>query len=255
MSRSRRPFRPIGRLAVVVAAACLTAGLTACEAGNNAATLTQYHPANDGANTVAHGIKINDAFVLGAPIGSTLAAGQNAAVFLALFNIGRADRLVSADAPGTAASVQLPPGGIVLPSQRGVYLTGPASQDRTDQPHPSAGGRRGGPRHPSFHERGQRQDDPSRDPALDLLRDVLARADSHPDAIGYLRPAAERGGRHLDGLALAVGQHPVEPAHRSLARNMSSVMATPVPRVDEQGSAAWPAVSRRARTCIPARGR
>ena len=141
MSRSRRPFRPIGRLAVVVAAACLTAGLTACEAGNNAATLTQYHPANDGANTVAHGIKINDAFALGAPIGSTLAAGQNAAVFLALFNIGRADRLVSADAPGTAASVQLPPGGIVLPSQRGVYLTGPLPKIvLTNLTHPLAGG-------------------------------------------------------------------------------------------------------------------
>ena len=125
MSRSRRPFRPIGRLAVVVAAACLTAALTACEAGNNAATLKQYHPANDGANTVAHGIKINDGFVLGAPIGSTLAAGQNAAIFVALFNVGPADRLVSADAPGTAASVRLPPGGIALPSQQGVYLTGP----------------------------------------------------------------------------------------------------------------------------------
>ena len=124
MSRSRRPFRPIGRLAVVVAAACLTAGLTACEAGNNAATL-EYHPANDGANTIAHGIEINDGFVLGAPAGSTLAAGQNAAVFVALFNTGRADRLVSADAPGTAASVRLPPGGIALPSQQGVYLTGP----------------------------------------------------------------------------------------------------------------------------------
>ena len=126
MSRSRRPFGPIGRLAVVVAAAGLTAGLTACEAGDNAATLTQYHPANDGANIVAHGIKINNGFVLGAPAGSTLAAGQNAGVFLALFNMGRADRLVSAAAPGTAASVQLPPGGIPLPTTQAAYLTGPA---------------------------------------------------------------------------------------------------------------------------------
>ena len=140
MSRSRRPFRPIGRLAVVVAAACLTAGLTACEAGNNAATL-EYHPANDGANTIAHGIQINDGFVLGAPAGSTLAAGQNAAVFVALFNTGRADRLVSADAPGTAASVRLPPGGIALPSQQGVYLTGPAPRIvLTNLTHPLAGG-------------------------------------------------------------------------------------------------------------------
>jgi copper(I)-binding protein len=125
VSRSRRPFRPIGRLAVVVAAACLTAGLTACEAGNHAATLSQYHPSNDGANIVAHGIKINNGFVLGAPIGLTLAAGQNAGVFLALYNMGRADRLVSATAAGTAASVQLPPGGIPLPRTQAVYLTGP----------------------------------------------------------------------------------------------------------------------------------
>lgn len=130
----------MGRLAVVIAAACLTAGLTACEAGNNAATL-EYHPANDGANTTAHGIEINDGFVLGAPIGSTLAAGQNASVFVALFNMGRADRLVSADAPGTAASVRLPPGGIVLPSQQGVYLTGPAPRIvLTNLTHPLAGG-------------------------------------------------------------------------------------------------------------------
>jgi copper(I)-binding protein len=123
--RSRRPLRPIGRLAVVVAAACLTAGLTACEAGNHAATLSQYHPSNDGANVVAHGIKINDGFVLGAPLGSTLAAGQNAGVFLSLYNTGSADRLVSATAPGTATSVQLPPGGIPLPKTQAVYLTGP----------------------------------------------------------------------------------------------------------------------------------
>jgi copper(I)-binding protein len=125
VSRSRRPLRPIGRLAVVVAAACLTAGLTACEAGNHAATQTQYHPSNDGANTVAHGIKINDGFVLGAPLGLTLAAGQNAGVFLSLYNMGRADRLVSAAAPGTATSVRLPPGGIPLPSAHAAYLTGP----------------------------------------------------------------------------------------------------------------------------------
>jgi copper(I)-binding protein len=141
VSRSRRPFRPIGRLAVVVAAACLTAGLTACEAGNDAPTLTQYHPSNYGVNTVAHGIKINNGFVLGAPVGSTLAAGQNAGLFLALYNLGRADRLVSATAPGTAASVQLPPGGIPLPNQQGVYLTGPEPTIvLTNLTHPLPGG-------------------------------------------------------------------------------------------------------------------
>jgi copper(I)-binding protein len=141
VSRSRRPFRPIGRLAVVVTAACLTAGLTACEAGSDAPTLTEYHPANDGANVVAHGIKINNGFVLGAPIGSTVAVGQNAAAFLALYNTGRADRLVSATAPGIAASVQLPPGGVVVPSMQGVHLTGPAPQIvLTNLMHPLQGG-------------------------------------------------------------------------------------------------------------------
>jgi copper(I)-binding protein len=141
VSRSRRPFGPIGRLAVVVAAACLTVGLTACEAGSDAPTLTEYHPANDGANTVAHGIKINNGFVLGPTVGSTIAAGQNAGVFLALYNMGRADRLVGATAPGTAASVQLPPGGVALPSMQGVYLTGPAPKIvLTNLPHPLTGG-------------------------------------------------------------------------------------------------------------------
>jgi copper(I)-binding protein len=142
VSRSRRPFGPIGRLAVVVAAACLTAGLTACEAGNHAATLSQYHPSNDGANIVAHGIKINDGFVVGAPIGLTLAAGQNAGVFLSLYNMGRADRLVSAAAPGTSASVRLPPGGIPLPAAQAVYLTGPVPRivlTNLSHPLPSGG--------------------------------------------------------------------------------------------------------------------
>src|SRR5205085_3668311 len=85
---------------------------------------TQYHPSNDGANIVAHGIKINNGFVLGAPVGLPLAAGQNAGVFLAMYNMGRADRLVSVTATGIAASVQLPHGGIPLPSTQAVYLTG-----------------------------------------------------------------------------------------------------------------------------------
>jgi copper(I)-binding protein len=125
VSRSRRAFRPIGRLAAAAAAACLAAGVTACEAGNNAPTLTQYHPQSDGINADVHGIKIRDAFVLGGPIGSSLATGQSAGFFLALFNQNSQDRLVSAAAPGIATAVRLPPGGIRLPSGQAVYLTGP----------------------------------------------------------------------------------------------------------------------------------
>ncbi len=125
MSRSRRASTPLGRLAIAAAAAGLVAGVTGCEAGNNAPTL-QFHPQSEGIDTVAHGIDIRDAFVLGAPIGSTLAPGQSAGFFLALYNNGSmADKLTGVTATGTAQSVALPPGGIELRSQQPVYLTGP----------------------------------------------------------------------------------------------------------------------------------
>ena len=57
--------------------------------------------------------------------GSSLATGQSAGFFLALFNQNSQDRLVSAAAPGIATAVRLPPGGIRLPSGQAVYLTGP----------------------------------------------------------------------------------------------------------------------------------
>jgi copper(I)-binding protein len=124
VSRSRRALAPIGRLAIAAAVAGLVPGVAACEAGSNAPT-SQFHPQSDGLNTVAHGIEIRDAFVLGAPSGSSIAAGQSAGLFLALINQGKRDRLVSASAPGTAASVRLPAGGIVLRTQQAAYLTGP----------------------------------------------------------------------------------------------------------------------------------
>jgi copper(I)-binding protein len=124
VSRSRRASTPLGRLAIAVAAAGLVAGVTGCEAGNNAPTL-QFHPQSEGIDTVAHGIEIRDAFVLGAQIGSSLAPGQSAGFFLALFNNGSADKLMSVTAPGSAKSVVLPPGGIDLRKLQPVYLTGP----------------------------------------------------------------------------------------------------------------------------------
>jgi copper(I)-binding protein len=104
--------------------AALVAGVTGCEAGNNAPTL-QFHPQSAGIDTVVHGIDIRDAFVLGAQIGSALQPGQSAGFFLALFNNGRADKLMSVTAPGTAQSVTLPSGGIELRGYQPVYLTGP----------------------------------------------------------------------------------------------------------------------------------
>lgn len=124
MSRSRRASTPLGRLAVAAVAAALVAGATGCEAGNNAPTL-EFHPQSEGIDTAAHGILIRDAFVLGAQLGSTLSRGQSAGFFVALFNYGPRDTLTSVTAPGTAKSVTLPAGGIVLHTQQPVYLTRP----------------------------------------------------------------------------------------------------------------------------------
>jgi copper(I)-binding protein len=124
VSPSRWAATPIGRLVIAAAIVGLAGGVTACDAGTNAPTL-QFHPQSDGVDTAVHGIKILDAFVLGAPSGS-LAAGRSAGLFLALYNDGSgADSLVGASATGVARSVTLPASGISLPSQQAVYLVGP----------------------------------------------------------------------------------------------------------------------------------
>jgi copper(I)-binding protein len=99
--------------------------IAGCEAGNNAPTL-EFHPAAAGAQTVVNGITITDAFVLGAPSGSTVPAGASAGLFLSLFNgDASADTLVSASATGSAASVTLDGGSVALPASTAVDLTGP----------------------------------------------------------------------------------------------------------------------------------
>ncbi len=110
---------------VVLAIAALIPALAGCEAGINAPT-QQWHQPTDGAGTEFNNIAIRNVFVLGAPIGQTIAAGQSAGLFLALINNGSADRLVSITAPGTATSVTLPGGTVSLASQQAVLLTGPA---------------------------------------------------------------------------------------------------------------------------------
>lgn len=127
MSRSRRALTPIGRLAVAAAIAGLATGVSACEAGTNAPTL-EFHPQSAGLDAVVHGIKISNAFVLGAPSGS-LPAGQSAGVFLALYNQGNsAERLAGASAPTVARSVTVPQGGVALPPGQAAYLSGPAPE-------------------------------------------------------------------------------------------------------------------------------
>jgi copper(I)-binding protein len=124
---SNRSVWPLRGLAVAVAAA-LTPAIAACEAGTNAPT-QQWHQPTTGASTVVDNtLRINNVFVLGAPPAFRLTPGRSAGLFLALANNGAPDRLISIAAPGTAASVQLPAGGVGLGAQQAVLLTGPAPQ-------------------------------------------------------------------------------------------------------------------------------
>jgi len=113
------------RRLVLVAAAALIPVLAGCEAGNNAPTLSFHYP-TDAAGITVGDLAIRNVFVLGAPLGRNLAAGQSASLFLALVdsNGGAPDRLISITAPGTAASVTLP-GSVPVVYGHPVFLTGP----------------------------------------------------------------------------------------------------------------------------------
>ena len=108
------------------AIALLVPALAGCEAGSNAPTL-EFHPATYGVSVVDNGITIDNAFVLGPALNTTLPAGGRAGVFLALA-AQNGDRLVSVSAPGTAASVQIAGGPVNLAPQALVNLSGPAPQ-------------------------------------------------------------------------------------------------------------------------------
>lgn len=108
----------------VTAIAALIPALAGCEAGANAPT-QEWHAPTSGAATVVHGIDIGNVFVLGASANSSLAAGQSAGLFLALYNNGSPDRLLSISAPGTAASVRLPGGTVSLAQGKEILLSGP----------------------------------------------------------------------------------------------------------------------------------
>jgi hypothetical protein len=101
--------------------------LAGCEAGNEAPTL-QFHPPTDAQEAVVGKLSIRNVFVLGAPLGSRLHKGQSASLFLAMVNNGVPDRLQSITAPGSAASVSLPSGGVPVISLHPVLLSGPRPQ-------------------------------------------------------------------------------------------------------------------------------
>ena len=108
------------------AIALLVPVLAGCEAGFNAPTV-DFHPASNGTSVVVNGIKVDDAFVLGPAVGSSLPAGGQAGVFLSL-SAENGDRLVSADAPGSANSVTLTNGPVTLPAGAVADMSGPAPQ-------------------------------------------------------------------------------------------------------------------------------
>jgi copper(I)-binding protein len=123
--RSRRGLLSLRGL-VVVAAVGLVPAVAGCEAGTDAPT-QQWHQPTPGASAIVNDtLRINNMFVLGPAPGLTLPRGASAGVFLALANDGAPDRLISMTAPGAAAAVLVPTGGIRVGTQQSLFLTGPA---------------------------------------------------------------------------------------------------------------------------------
>jgi copper(I)-binding protein len=123
--RSRRGLLSLRDL-MVVAAVGLIPAIAGCEAGNNAPT-QQWHQPTPGASAIVDNtLRINNMFVLGPTPGFTLPRGASTGVFFALSTDGAPDRLLSIKAPGSAASVVVPRGGIMLGRQQTLLLTGPS---------------------------------------------------------------------------------------------------------------------------------
>jgi copper(I)-binding protein len=114
------------RVLAAVAAAALASAIAGCEAGFNAPTQQWHQPAAGASAVVNNVLRINNVFVLGAAPAFSLQRGGSAGLFLAINNEGAPDRLVGVTAPGTAAAVQLPAGGVRLPTEQPVLLAGPA---------------------------------------------------------------------------------------------------------------------------------
>jgi len=111
------------RRLLIGAVALLLPALAGCEAGLNAPTL-QFHPASNGTTIVQNNIRINNAFVLGPPLGALLPPGGRAGAFVSVVAY-HGDRLLSVSAPGAASSVRLIGGPVDLPPGDLVDLSGP----------------------------------------------------------------------------------------------------------------------------------
>ena len=108
------------------AVAVLVPVLAGCEAGANAPTI-EFHPASFGNSETVNGITIDDAFVLGAALGSALPAGGQAGVFLSIETQNN-DQLTQVSATGVASSVQLVGGPVTLNANSVANLSGPQPQ-------------------------------------------------------------------------------------------------------------------------------
>jgi hypothetical protein len=121
---TRRGIVP--RSILIAAALALGPVIAGCEAGTNAPVLHWHQPTDGTFHRVGLDLTINNAFVLGPPIGHVLAVGQSTGFYLGIVNTGTPDRLISVKAPGIAQRVVLPGGGIPLRYQSRVLLSGPA---------------------------------------------------------------------------------------------------------------------------------
>jgi len=114
-----------------VAAVALIPVLARCEAGGDPPVLNWHPPTGGASATIKEGtgeIAIRNVFVLGAPTNATLPAGSSAGLFVGLVNTGPRDRLVRVSAPGSATSVTMPAGGVLLERDQSALLTGPAPE-------------------------------------------------------------------------------------------------------------------------------
>jgi copper(I)-binding protein len=122
--RSRHGSKLLRRL-MIGGVALVVPVLAGCEAGNNSPVL-DFHPAANGAYGTADAVTVSDAFILGGQDNQSLAKGASASMFLSVYNGGdSADKLISADATGTAKSVELAGGSIPVPGNGSADLEGP----------------------------------------------------------------------------------------------------------------------------------
>ena len=111
MSRNSRRAAAIA-VAGVFAVAPL---VSACAAGQHPQSALPTQLA-EGVNASAHQVDIRNTFILGPQPGQRLAAGSSAPIYAWFVNNGPADRLVAAEAPGVAQSVQIAGGALDLPT-------------------------------------------------------------------------------------------------------------------------------------------